>query len=485
MHRIDRYLFGEIFGPFITALAFLFTLLFAMQMLRGIEVMLGASVAATDLLYVAVCLIPHFVVMAVPISFLFAVVIGIGRLTEDREIMALKASGVSPSRLWVAPVTLASILAAIGIAFGYGPEPIGLAEVDRHINELIKKNMAGDVKPGVFYDALRGITLYAQEVDPHSRRFSNVLLVDERAKDDSTIWLARTGYVEPHGSDASLLLQLSEGEIHRAAEHAAGEHAASTVADFERCTLNIQAKELLKKNRFGATRREAMLPGQLKELAQELRDEAQKLRAQADLRREEALARQQNESPFLTAGAQAPLASLPVSNADGTPETASSSSASPEPDSGLNPATMPLTGAVNAAALVIDKSRPDGTLQERAIALKNTRDARKGDQLKKARSKEREARKLDVARARRLAAPLASIVFALCAVPLATGRRQRGQGLGIMTSLGCYVGYYTLARLGEGLGESGSLPAMLAAQLPNIAFLMVGLFLVRRSLRVM
>lgn len=472
MHRIDRYLFGEIFGPFISALAFLFTLLFAMQMLRGIEVMLGASVAASDLFYVAVCLIPHFVVMAVPISFLFAVVIGIGRLAEDREILALKASGVSPSRLWVAPVTLAALLAGIGIAFGYGPEPIGLAEVDRHINELIKKNMAGDVKPGVFYDAIRGITLYAQEVDPHSRRFSNVLLVDERTPEDSTIWLARSGYVEPHGSDASLLLQLGDGEIHRASERDAGASAASAVADFERCTLNIQAKELLKKNRFGATRREAMLPGQLQELAQDLRAEARTLRAEAALRRggEGRAATEPDvpsaSPPFLTSGSQAALV-LPA-------EIPSDASSGPGTADG---------GDEDAA--VVDKSRPQGTLQERALALKTSRDALKGDQLKRAISKEKEARKLDVARARRLAAPLASIVFAMCAVPLAIGRRQRGQGIGIMASLACYIGYYTLARLGEGLGESGTLPAMLAAQIPNIAFLLLGIFLVRRSLRVM
>ncbi|MBQ4333778.1 MAG: LptF/LptG family permease, partial [Myxococcaceae bacterium] len=201
------------------------------------------------------------------------------------------------------------------------------------------------------------------------------------------------------------------------------------------------------------------------------------------------MAGQRNEAPFLATGALAPLSPLPASDAATSPSPASPSDARNATDSETVPETVPSTLQTtrdgNAASLVIDKSRPDGTLQERALALKNTRDARKGDQLKKARSKEREARKLDVARARRLAAPLASIVFALCAVPLATGRRQRGQGLGIMTSLGCYVGYYTLARLGEGLGEAGTLPAMLAAQLPNIAFLMVGLFLVRRSLRVM
>ncbi len=469
MHRIDRYLFGEIFGPFISALAFLFTLLFAMQMLRGIEVMLGASVAATDLLYVAICLIPHFVVMAVPISFLFAVVIGIGRLAEDREILALKASGVSPSRLWVAPVGLAAILAGIGIAFGYGPEPIGLAEVDRHINELIKKNMAGDVKPGIFYDAIRGITLYAQDVDPHSRRFSNVLLVDERSPEDSTIWLARSGYVEPHGSDASLQLQLTDGEIHRASERDAGEHAASAVADFEKCTLNIQAKELLKKNRFGATRREAMLPGQLQALAQDLREEAAALRAEVERKR----------------GDSAPQQALSRADAGHPPALASGVPAIAPIPAEVPSAVPGAAAGGDSSAAAVDKSRPQGSLQERASALQRTQESLKGDQLKRALSKEKEARKLDVARARRLAAPLASIVFAMCAVPLAIGRRQRGQGLGIMASLACYIGYYTLARLGEGLSEAGALPAMLAAQIPNIAFLLLGLFLVRRSLRVM
>ncbi len=441
MHRIDRYIFGEIFIPFVSALAFLFTLLFAMQMLRGIEIMLGASVSAFDLFYVAACLVPHFVVMAVPISFLFAVVIGLGRLSEDREIMALKASGVGTSRLWAAPLALAAILAAVGIGFGYGPEPIGLAEVDRHINELIKKNMAGDVKPGVFYDAIRGITLYAQEVDSKSRRFTNVLLVDERSETDSTLWLARHGYVDPHGSDASLLLQLSDGEIHQASEGETAEQASSVIAGFGQCTLNIQANELLKKNRFGATRREAMLPGQLKMVAEELRAEALRLRAEAA----------QGEN------AETPNESVPAASAA---------------DAG-NVSELP------------DKSRPQGTLDERSRALLNAQQARQGDQLRRAEKKEKEARKIDVARARRLAAPLAAIVFAMCAVPLAIGRRQRGQGLGILASMACYIGYYTLERIGEGMGESGTLPAMLAAQIPNIAFCVIGLWLVRRSLKVM
>lgn len=519
MHRIDRYIFGEIFGPFISALAFLFTLLFAMQMLRGIEIMLGASVSAFDLFYVALCLVPHFVVMAVPISFLFAVVIGLGRLSEDREIMALQASGAGPARLWVAPVTLAAVLSGIGIGVGYGPEPIGLAEVDRHINELIKKNMAGDVKPGIFYDAIRGITLFAQEVDSKSRRFTNVLLVDERENSESTLWLARGGYVDPHGSGSSLLLQLDDGEIHRATEGDSDQEASSVMATFDQCTLNIQARELLKKNRFGATRREAMLPSQLKAAAAKQRQEAAELRHEAEemllagipQATDAELDAGTAEKAYLDEMARFSASYVPLhpDKADGAAEAGDGAGASrfpAQPTSVAGTTRGEPTDAVSSAltsmvpeaakaleghedaleriSKAVDKSRPEGSLTQRSKVILDAKKSLKRDQIKRAIKKEKEARKIDVARARRLSGPLASIVFAMCAVPLAIGRKQRGGGIGILATMACYIGYYTLERLGEGMGESGVLPAMLAAQIPNIAFLLVGIWLVRRSLRV-
>jgi lipopolysaccharide export system permease protein len=367
MQRIDRFVAGEIIAPFLAALAFLFTQLFAMQMLRGIEVMFGSGVTAMDLARIAGYLAPHFLVMATPVSFLFAVMLAIGRLSEDREVVALAASGSAPWRLWLAPVGLGLVMAAIGISLGYGPEPNGLASVRLHVNELIKRNMAGDVKPGVFYDALSDMTLYAQGVSSRTRRFENVLIADERDPDSSMLLLARRGWVDPQGSGSMLKLVLGDGEIHRAT----GSGSDYAVVSFESGTLDIQVdSDLLRKNRFGAAKEELT--------SSELAEAAREARARGD---------------------------------------------------------------------------------------------------------QHSARSFDIARFKRVAAPLSTVVFALCAVPLALGGRRRSRGLGALATLLAYVGYYVLVRTGDVLGEGGKLPALLAAHLPNLVFLGLSIVLVRRSTR--
>jgi lipopolysaccharide export system permease protein len=366
--RLDRYLALEIIGPFAAALAFLFGLLLAMQLLRGIDVMLGSGVRPADLLQILWYLGPHFAAMAMPVSFLFAVMLAVGRWSEDREVLALAASGVAPWRLWVAPLGLALAVAAVGIGLGRGPEPHGLAALRLHVNELIKRNMAGDVKPGVFYDTLSAITLYSQGVSPRTRRFANVLLSDERDPEASLLVLAREGYVDPHGSGGTLRLVLTDGEIHRAA--AAGQDYA--VVTFQRASLNIGVSDdLLKRNQFTAAKEE-LSPHQLR------------------LRAEQA--------------------------------------------------------------------------QEH------------GDDVS--------ARDLFLARARRTAAPLATVAFAMCGVPLAIRRRQRSRALGALATLAMFVGYYVVARAAEIAAVNGRVPPTLAAWLANLLFAAVGVVLLRRAARV-
>jgi lipopolysaccharide export LptBFGC system permease protein LptF len=97
---------------------------------------------------------------------------------------------------------------------------------------------------------------------------------------------------------------------------------------------------------------------------------------------------------------------------------------------------------------------------------------------------QREARAFRVAKARRTAAPVATVAFALCGVPLAMRRRQRSRALGAVATLAVYVGYYVVARGAEIAGDGGHLPAVLGAWLPNLVFAGLGLALLLRSARV-
>ena len=119
--RLDRYLALEIVGPFAAALLFLFGLLLTMQLLRGVDVLLGSGVRPLDLARILGYLAPHFLAMAMPVSFLFALILAVGRWSEDREVLALAASGVAPWRLWVAPLAMALLVASVGVWLGQGP----------------------------------------------------------------------------------------------------------------------------------------------------------------------------------------------------------------------------------------------------------------------------------------------------------------------------------------------------------------------------
>ena len=78
MNRVSRYLLRELLVPLGVWVAFMFLLLFVMQFLRGTDVLLGSAVRADDIGRLLLYLAPHFLVMALPIAFLLAILLGLG-----------------------------------------------------------------------------------------------------------------------------------------------------------------------------------------------------------------------------------------------------------------------------------------------------------------------------------------------------------------------------------------------------------------------
>jgi lipopolysaccharide export system permease protein len=71
---------------------------------------------------------------------------------------------------------------------------------------------------------------------------------------------------------------------------------------------------------------------------------------------------------------------------------------------------------------------------------------------------------------RRLALPVAPILFALLGVSLGMRRTRGARSLGTLLCVALVFGYYALLSFGSYLAESGALPSALALWLPNFAF---------------
>ncbi|HEX2187658.1 MAG TPA: LptF/LptG family permease [Longimicrobiaceae bacterium] len=89
-------------------------------------------------------------------------------------------------------------------------------------------------------------------------------------------------------------------------------------------------------------------------------------------------------------------------------------------------------------------------------------------------------RPLVVERAQKIALPLAVFVIVLFGAPLATSSQRGGTAYGVGISLIITIVYLLLFRVMRALGESGAVEPVLAAWIPNLLFLVAGLFLLAR-----
>ena len=261
---LSRYCLREVLSPLLAWIGLLWVMLFVMSFLRGTDVLLGSTITALDFARFIVWLSPQFFIQAAPIAFLLAVLLGLGRLAEDGELRAMAALGVPPRALLTGPLWLALGVSAVMAALAFTAQPWGLKAVRIAATELIKRNLAGDVRPGVFHEEVADFTLYAEGIDGH--RWDRVMVFDGRDPAAPLLVLAQSGEVKSGAAeDESLQLNLERGEVHRAS--ATGDEYA--VASFDRAALELQVgNNIFLKNRFRSPREEQS-PTELLEAGEE------------------------------------------------------------------------------------------------------------------------------------------------------------------------------------------------------------------------
>src|SRR5262245_38956126 len=110
LKTLDRYVIREVVPPFLLALL-IFTFLLQLPPLMGeLERLVAKGVSWGTVGTILLILAPQALGVTIPMALLVGLLIGLGRLSGDRESVALLACGVSPYRL-LRPVMLVSIVA--------------------------------------------------------------------------------------------------------------------------------------------------------------------------------------------------------------------------------------------------------------------------------------------------------------------------------------------------------------------------------------
>jgi lipopolysaccharide export system permease protein len=211
---LARYLISEILPPFFFGLlAFTFVLLIA-RILKLIELVVTRGVPLLQIAKLLSLILPTFLELTVPMAFLLAILLGLGRLSHDQEILALKASGVSPLRILWPIAHLALIIAAITLLLTMVARPAANQALKKELYNIAKSRIGTALKEKVFNDDFPKILIYVEEIIPPGNTAQGVLIVDKRDPQRDDIILGKVAIISTDEQTNTLGLRLFDGSIY-------------------------------------------------------------------------------------------------------------------------------------------------------------------------------------------------------------------------------------------------------------------------------
>ena len=192
MRIIDRYVLRQLAWPFALGLTVFTFLLIVPELMRYAEDYVAKGVSLWIVGRLVATLLPYSLALTIPMSVLLALLVGFGRLSADREFVALQACGVSLYRLF-RPVALVSVVSCLATAYVYMVLiPVGNQTFREITFSILASSAENEVKPRVFFEGFPGFVVYAREIPP-TGGWDGVFIADNRAGEGSSIYIARHG----------------------------------------------------------------------------------------------------------------------------------------------------------------------------------------------------------------------------------------------------------------------------------------------------
>ncbi len=215
MKLVHRQIFKEHLSLFLLIGSCLLGLILVGRMLQLREMLLSQNLGVFDVLRLFLYLSPIFMLLLTPIACMLSIFLTFLRMSADRELTALKASGLSLYQLLPAPLifgtlcTLFSLyIALFGLSWGMEQFKISLMEFARTKTKL-------SLQSGVFNQEFPGLTIYAQQVNLDSGDIRFVFVQDRTNKAFTTTVIAPEGSVTTDPEKEQIKVVFRNGRIFR------------------------------------------------------------------------------------------------------------------------------------------------------------------------------------------------------------------------------------------------------------------------------
>jgi len=212
---LSRYISREVLAPFLLGLLTFTSILILGRMMKLADMVVSKGVSVREITRLIVYLLPYFSLVTIPMALLLAVMLAFSRLSSDSEIIAMKASGISISRLLPPVMAVAAGAYLFTSLIALYAFPWGNTAFKKLLLQVVENRLTLDLHEQVFNDSFPGLMIYVDRYDEKSRQMSGILIHDDRNPQEPSTIFARQGGISSDSAARVVSLHLENGSLHQ------------------------------------------------------------------------------------------------------------------------------------------------------------------------------------------------------------------------------------------------------------------------------
>ena len=210
MSTLNKYLIKESLIPFLLSLGVITMVLFLQFLIRAVDRFLGKGLDVWIILEYLYLNLAWIIALSVPMSLLISTVMTYGRMSQDNEVTALKAAGVSVFSIIKPAVLFGGLIGLLLCLFNN----FVLPDMNYHARLLAKdiyqKKPELTIEPGYFINTIPQYSMIVREMDRNE--FKDVKIFSKSAGSEQTTIYAEKGKLT--SNQDIIILDLENGEMH-------------------------------------------------------------------------------------------------------------------------------------------------------------------------------------------------------------------------------------------------------------------------------
>jgi LPS export ABC transporter permease LptF/LPS export ABC transporter permease LptG len=214
MRILDRYIVREVFRHAFLGLVVFTFVFFVPQLVRLMALFVRHTGSGGQIAELFLCIFPGVFTFTIPMAILIGVLLGLGRMSADSEIIALTALGIGRRRILLPVGVLAVTGAGVTLAMTLWLGPLALHAFRGLEAELLTSQLNFQVQPRVFDERFPRLVLYINDISASSTQWHGVFLAEAGGENGSRLTLAENAIVIAEPKRGKLELHLQGGTTH-------------------------------------------------------------------------------------------------------------------------------------------------------------------------------------------------------------------------------------------------------------------------------